>query len=109
MARVDNAEKYGRYSRLRFYETTTDRNLDRRIGLRDKTIINKMKQLPYKVYAVPAKFEFRPDLIALEHYSSPKLWWIIVGVNGITHPFKQMVTNSYLKIPNPDQVFALLT
>lgn len=109
MPRVDNAERYGRYSRLRFYDVVTDEKSQRRVGLRDRTIINQIKQLPYRVYAVPAKYEYRPDLIALEHYGSSKLWWVIVGVNNITHPFKQMSTNSYLRIPNSDQVFALLT
>ena len=109
MPRVDNVERYGRYSRLRFYDVITDKDSNKRVGLRDKTVISQMKQLPYKVYAVPAKYEYRPDLLALEKYGSSKLWWIIVGVNDITHPFKQMSTNSYLKIPNSDQVFALLT
>lgn len=109
MAKVDNADRFGRHSRLRFYRLTTDKNANRRIGLRDRTTIEQMKKLQYKVYAVPSKFEFRPDLISLEQYGTPKLWWIIVGVNGITHPFKEMNTNTYLRIPDSDQVFALLS
>lgn len=43
-----------------------------------------------KTYHKVEHFEIgRPDLIALKHYNNPKLYWIILKLNGINYGFTQ--------------------
>lgn len=109
MPRVDNLDRFGRYSRLRFYRLIIDKKSDKkRIGLRDRNFIERVKLLNSKNYVVPEKYKHRPDLISYEVYGTPKLWWIITDVNDIRHPLKDLETQKALKIPDSDQLFALL-
>jgi hypothetical protein len=110
MPSVDNANLFGRNSRLRFYSIVSDeKNNVVRLGMRDKRFTNRIKNLvDYELWRVPAKYEFRPDLISFVHYGTPQLWWVITQVNEIFHPAKELTANKLLKIPNQEQLFSLL-
>ena len=108
MQRVDNISKFGMYSRLRFYQIINDENGVTRLGLPDRTIIDQIKLLPYKVRVVTPKQEYRPDLIAYEYLGNQKLWWIITAVNDIYHPFKDLYAGRKIKIPDSNLLFSLL-
>ena len=42
----------------------------------------------YEVGYVPPGFEHRPDLISNVFYGTPKNWWLLMLVNGISDPFE---------------------
>lgn len=110
MARADNKRTYGLYSRLRFYSTVIDDDVNSiRLGMRNKTVINQLKaQADYTVYNVPAKYAYRPDLIAQEFYGIPELWWVIIEYNELFHPAKDLTINRELRIPLQQDVMNLL-
>jgi hypothetical protein len=107
---VDNKAKYGTDSRLRSYPLVYDEQVGAvRFGMKDRRLINKIKkEVPFKWWKIPAKYEFRADLISLEHYGTPKLWWVITGVNEIFHPFKELSIDKYIKIPEPNTLRSVL-
>ena len=53
----------------------------------------------YDVGYVPAGYEHRPDLIANVFYGTPKNWWLLMLVNGITDPFEGFRVNQRILIP----------
>jgi len=53
----------------------------------------------YEVGYVPAGYEHRPDLISNVFYGSPKNWWLLMLVNGITDPFEGFNVNQRILIP----------
>ena len=53
----------------------------------------------YEVGYVPAGYEHRPDLISNVFYGSPKNWWLLMLVNGISDPFEGFNQNDAILIP----------
>ena len=53
----------------------------------------------YDVGYVPAGYEHRPDLISNVFYGSPKNWWLLMLVNGISDPFEGFNQNDAILIP----------
>ena len=53
----------------------------------------------YEVGYVPAGYEHRPDLIANVFYGSPRNWWLLMLVNGISDPFEGFNQNDAILIP----------
>ncbi len=53
----------------------------------------------YEVGYVPAGYEHRPDLISNVFYGSPKNWWLLMLVNGISDPFEGFNQNEAILIP----------
>tara|TARA_R110002126_G_scaffold564_1_gene3563 strand:+ start:1583 stop:1888 length:306 start_codon:yes stop_codon:yes gene_type:complete len=53
----------------------------------------------YEVGFVPAGYEHRPDLISNIFYGSPKNWWLLMLVNGITDPGEGFKINQRILIP----------
>ena len=53
----------------------------------------------YDVGFVPAGYEHRPDLISNVFYGSPKNWWLLMYVNGISDPFEGFKVNERILIP----------
>lgn len=107
---IDNANLFGRNSRLRFYSIITDEKKNAaRLGLRDKRFINRVKNVvDYKLWRIPSRYEFRPDMISYVHYGTPQLWWVVTQVNDVFHPAKELTANKLIKIPNQEQLFSLL-
>ena len=53
----------------------------------------------YDIAYVIAGYEHRPDLISNVFYGSPKNWWLLMFVNGITDPFEGFKVNQRILIP----------
>lgn len=53
----------------------------------------------YDVGYIPAGYENRPDLISNVFYGTPKNWWLLMYVNGITDPFEGFQANQRILIP----------
>ena len=78
-------------------------------NLRTTTIVNTQKfdsiltnldtAYEYDVGYVPAGYEHRPDLISNVFYGSPKNWWLLMLVNGITDPNEGFKQNDKILIP----------
>jgi hypothetical protein len=109
--RADQKRFYGIYSRLRFVEYVVDEETKRaRLGLRDKTFINTIKEnnIPYVKYVIPAEYEYRPDLIANDVYGIVELWWVIYEYNEFTHPFNDFYAGRQILMPNKADLEAYL-
>jgi len=65
----------------------------------DSMIINLDRAYDYEVGYVPAGYEHRPDLISNVFYGSPKNWWLLMLVNGISDPFEGFTQNQRILIP----------
>lgn len=103
----DQKRLYGVYSRLRFVEYIIDEDLNRaRLGLRDKTFINDIKEgnISYVKYIIPSEFEYRPDLIANALYGSVELWWVLYEYNEFTHPFNDFYAGRQILVPEKSEL-----
>lgn len=49
-----------------------------------------------------------PSLISWKAYRSERLWWLILMVNDILDPFKDLAVGTSLKIPDRDEVLSLV-
>ena len=65
----------------------------------DAIISNLGDAYEYEVGYVPAGYEHRPDLISNIFYGSPKNWWLLMLVNGISDPFEGFNQNDAILIP----------
>lgn len=109
MAKVDNQNIYGKYSRLRYYKIVKDEKAGvTRIGMKNDDMKERISNFDYTYWKIEAKYQYRPDLIANLHYGDPRLWWIITSANNISHPLKQLEIERVLRIPNVNQVMAFL-
>jgi hypothetical protein len=78
-------------------------------GVVSNTIVNSQKfesllsnlddAYDYDIGYVPAGYEHRPDLISNVFYGSPKNWWLLMLVNGISDPFEGFNENDVILIP----------
>lgn len=53
----------------------------------------------YSVGYIPAGYEHRPDLISNVFYGTPKNWWLLMLVNGISDPTEGFRANQRILIP----------
>lgn len=110
MPKIDNEQVWGGHSKLRFYYLTRDDKINKtRIGLKDMSVINHLKTMEYRTYTIPAKYEYRPELVAYEFYDDTRLWWVLIDANNMRHPFKEFEAGKKIRIPNYSEVLALLT
>jgi hypothetical protein len=65
----------------------------------DSMISNLDAAYEYEVGYVPAGYEHRPDLISNVFYGSPKNWWLLMLVNGISDPNEGFKQNDKIIIP----------
>ena len=65
----------------------------------DSILENLDTAYEYEVGYVPAGYENRPDLISNVFYGSPKHWWLLMLVNGISDPFEGFEKNQRILIP----------
>lgn len=49
---------------------------------------------------------FRLDLIAYQHYGTPRLWWVLALANDITNPFTAPYVGDTLRVPSVDRLIA---
>jgi len=61
-----------------------------------------------KSYRIPLKYEYRPDLIALEFYGDPRLFWVIVYANGFNNSPQDFNTGRVIKIPRYERIISLI-
>ena len=59
-------------------------------------------QMNYSIsyYRIEQRDLMRPDLISYKIYGTITYWWLIMMVNGIQNPLKDMIVGELLKIPN---------
>lgn len=57
----------------------------------------------YSIYVVSQQYEARPDLLALDTYSTEKLWWIILQYNGLTS-YKDITAGAILRMPDTNEL-----
>ena len=55
---------------------------------------------PLKYYRIMQEDLVRPDLISYKIYGTIAYWWLIMMINGIQNPLKDMEIGTLLKIPN---------
>jgi len=65
----------------------------------DFIIQNLEEAYEYNYIYISDSLEHRPDLISNEAYGTPKFWWLIMFVNGITDPFEGFNINDKIRIP----------
>jgi hypothetical protein len=61
---------------------------------------------PVKYYRVEERDAMRPDLISYKIYGTIGYWWLIMSVNGIQNPLKDIVVGTLLKIPSALDIYA---
>lgn len=107
---LNQKKKYGRFSRLRFYDIVED-SVERkfRLGTKNKNFTNKiLTAVPYTSWKIPAKWEYRPDLIANYFYGTPELWWLLQEYNQFFRMPQDFYVDRLIKIPDSNQVISLL-
>jgi len=62
----------------------------------------------YFNYIVTVSTAYRPDKISYEVYGNVTFDWVILYVNGITDPFKELKPGRVLKVPTRDSVNLIL-
>lgn len=60
----------------------------------------------YDIYTVGQSDLNRPDLIAHKMYGDVSLWWVIMYVNNIFDPFRDLCPGMVLKVPPMEAVIA---
>jgi len=55
---------------------------------------------PVSYYRIEGSDLMRPDLISYKIYGTIAYWWLIMMINGIQNPLKDMVVGTLLQIPN---------
>jgi hypothetical protein len=65
----------------------------------DHILANLGNAYEYEIGYVPVGYEHRPDLISNVFYGSPKNWWLLMLVNGISDPGEGFTQNQRIIIP----------
>ena len=65
----------------------------------DNMSLTMTNTFAYDVGFIPEGYELRPDLISNLFYGTPKNWWLLMFVNGITDPFEGFKVNQRILIP----------
>ena len=65
----------------------------------DSILENLETYYEYDVGFVPEGYQHRPDLISNVFYGSPKNWWLLMLVNGVTDPFEGFKVGEQILIP----------
>jgi hypothetical protein len=65
----------------------------------DNLLVNLGDAYEYEIGYIPAGYEHRPDLISNIFYGSPKNWWLLMLVNGISDPGEGFTENQKIIIP----------
>jgi hypothetical protein len=69
--------------------------------------ISKFKMnYPVRYYRVEQRDVMRPDLISYKIYGTIGYWWLLMAVNGIQNPLKDIVVGTLLKIPSTLDIYA---
>jgi hypothetical protein len=57
-------------------------------------------------YTIPAKYEYRPDLLSYEKYGTAKWWWIFAlrNPNEIIDPINDFVAGTVIRIPSKKNI-----
>ena len=61
-----------------------------------------------KSFRIPLKYEHIPDLIALEYYGDPRLFWVLVYANGFSNSPEDFNSGRVIKIPRYERIISLI-
>jgi len=90
----------------RFFSTVADEHgID---ALKDRVLPKLLQITSYTNHEVSQDERGAPDLIAKRKYGKEKLWWIIMGYNGIAS-YRDIVEGTKLKIPSLTSIAAVIT
>jgi len=60
------------------------------------------------IYTIPLEEVYRPDLITFRFYGNPKLYWILVYVNGISDSPEGFYEGRTIRVPQYERVIELV-
>lgn len=62
------------------------------------------------LYSLESQYQFRPDLLAYDLYSDPKLWWVFVqrNMSVIKDPIYDFVTGVQIYLPKKSNIIQYL-
>lgn len=83
----------------RFKKTWAYQDDDNRYFLGTFTPTNIPADRTDSVYIIEAGDLLRPDLIAYKLYKNPRLFWILLWLNGVNDPFEQLYAGMALRVP----------
>lgn len=96
-------------SRYKYFRTVWNSRLKHKIkGLPNIKLFNDFRFTDDISYRIPLKYEYRPDLIALEFYGDPRLFWVIVYANGFNNSPQDFNTGRVIKIPRYERIISLI-
>ena len=76
-------------------------------GFLDINSLPKIPEEPFELdYKIKEAHNRRPDILAMELYGSPRLWWVFALKNPdiIKDPLNDFKPGVVIKIPSPDTV-----
>ncbi len=61
-------------------------------------------------YEITPKYQYRPDLLSYEFYSSPSYWWVFMirNIDLIRDPIWDFVPGKIIYVPTQDRIKNLL-
>jgi len=60
------------------------------------------------IYKIPLKYRYRPDLIAIEFYNDPKLFWVLVYANGFYNSPEDFEPTTVIRVPRYERIIGLV-
>jgi len=59
-------------------------------------------------YQIPLKYEYRPDLIALDFYGDPKLFWVLVYANNFGNSPQDFNSGRMINVPKYERIITVI-
>jgi len=96
-------------SRYKYFRTVWNSRLKHKIkGLPNIKLFNDFRFTDDISYRIPLKYEYRPDLIAIEYYGDPKLFWILVYSNRFEHSPDDFEKNTLIRVPRYERIVSYI-
>lgn len=96
-------------SRYKYFRDAWDEDIKHnRKGMPDIDLYSFFTFSDDKSYRIPLKYEYRPDLIALDFYGDPKLFWVLIYANGFNNSPEDFSSGRIIKIPRYERVASLI-
>jgi hypothetical protein len=96
-------------SRYKFFRTIWNDDIKHtQKGFPDIELYDYFNYNDDRNYRVPLKYEYRPDLISLDFYGDPKLYWVLVYANGFYNSPQDFNSGRIIKVPRYERVVSLI-
>ena len=77
-------------------------------GLQDTQLYSFFTFSDDITYRIPLKYEYRPDLITLDYYGDPRLFWVLVYANGFDNSPQDFNAGRIIKVPRYERIVSLI-